>query len=272
MGEGDQLLIKWEFSFGEGNSTNDQSSLVRPFRLCLMEGKPPGKIIPLFYKEGDKHYLLGSLCWTEGNRLLFFPTGDLGKLVSHKGQDYENSGFYIDHITLEKDNLGVHISAKDKQSSPTLQSGKILQVNDSFLWFTLQARSPNDFERAPRIHETTITGTSDQMNRRGNYIADSQKDTEWTITYVNESLKVPHFINFEFFVCFGDNDTEKLNKIPPFIYEPEIPSSNLGKGIGTSFSISIQGFSGTIKIRISKVPGSNKTPWKMYMGNDFKKL
>ena len=69
----DTLKMDLKLPMGRGTST-ESSCLMRPFLRLFRTGKPPGKINYIFYRHIDKSaYNLGSLCYSEGGRILFFP-------------------------------------------------------------------------------------------------------------------------------------------------------------------------------------------------------
>jgi hypothetical protein len=51
------IPLYYHFPFGKGNSINEYSALVKPFRKLLEEGKPIGKTAFLFYRENDSYFL-----------------------------------------------------------------------------------------------------------------------------------------------------------------------------------------------------------------------
>jgi len=91
--------MTWEpAEFGKGKSKSMSCALARPYKKLFEEGKPIGRITHVFFKT-DKwpSRILGSLCFTRGERLLFFPGLIERKLDWYYSDDgvksYKSTGF-----------------------------------------------------------------------------------------------------------------------------------------------------------------------------------
>ncbi len=94
--------------FGSGTSDNISSALARPYRKVMNTGKPCGELTHIFaLDEKNKSYVLGSLEYTTGKRVIFY-LGLMDRKLNwytHKGQMHDEEskiGELMDHFTLEK--------------------------------------------------------------------------------------------------------------------------------------------------------------------------
>ena len=213
-GDDSRLNLDYEFPCGVGITTNPESGLLRPFRYILTTGKPLGKIVYLFYREGSEYYVLGTLAKTK--RLLFFPGGDSGQMVDLQFA----KTIHIDHFTLEPNCNQWHVTFKEKPSGIRDSSKKTWRINDNLiLWFVIQARSINDFERMPSRIQTSLIHKESEIERRSREILLARDGAEFRICEVNDHLQKPYVINFEFFV----SRTNKIDfaNIPIYYNKPD---------------------------------------------------
>jgi hypothetical protein len=151
--------IYYKFPVGIGHSINENSAVVKPFRNILNSGRPHEKIVFSFYQENNNGYfVLGSFVNTSGNRILFFPSSTLSRII-HTPDDREltNQELHnIEHFTIESDNLtSWHITTVQKRTGgvkyPSLKTKK---VNDhTVLWFLMAVRDATKLEVMPKTQE-----------------------------------------------------------------------------------------------------------------------
>jgi len=112
-----QYVLEFEMSLpgiGQGESVNRLSALVRPFRRAVIEGASVGGIAYLFARNHMKDIrVLGALCLTPGNQVLFFPgllTHQITCRVVRQKTHYITTGAdeYLDHITVDKEGKKWH--------------------------------------------------------------------------------------------------------------------------------------------------------------------
>ncbi len=263
------LEVDWNFTVGKGVCTNVESALIRPFRGILYGTSLVGRIAYVFYQDAREYYVLGTLAKTP-NKILFFPSGDLGKMLTDLQGKSLGGTYHIDHFTLEEPYNKWHITLKEKSSLGVKIPGtRTLKINDSlFLWFVLQARSVNDIEKMPSKVQFSITNSKSEIKRRLDEILKSREKSEFPITYVNDYPSEQHVSNFEFFVNLGNPN--QVNSISPYIPAPTTHPSSGRSAISTTHSVFIPGFTGTIEVRVSKSLGANNYPWTIRSGTDLK--
>lgn len=270
-GSDSTLVIDWQLPVGSGTTTNPESGLIRPFRSILSNGKPVGKIVFLFYEDKGRHYVLGTLCRTE-KRILFFPSGDSGRLLSEKGTPI-NTPVHIDHFTLEESYRNWHITLKEKATQGAkLQTKSTLEVYPNlFLWFVIQANSVNNFEKAPSKLHIELDHKTSELRRRGKNIKESREDAIFQSCLVNDDIKEPHVINFEFFINL--NGPIPFGKIPIYRNLIDNPLPDSRRQIPNRVhSVKIPTSNEIVEIRVSKFAGSLSAPWNYSSGHDFSKL
>lgn len=156
------IPISYHFPVGTGDSIDENSALVKPFRSILEDGKPVGQIVFVFYQENDTDFVLGSFVNTVGNRILFFPGLRLSR-VTHTpdGIDLRLEDLHnVDHFTLEKENLtDWHLTLLQKKEKGTrygrLQTKKI--GHKTFLWFLMALQRATQLESMPNKQRYWLT-------------------------------------------------------------------------------------------------------------------
>ncbi len=256
---GDRILpLLYTFPIGNGGSISENSALVRPFKKILKDGKPIGKIHYIFYKEGQKYYVLGSLAYSNG-RLIFFPGHIDLRMTWAKDKPILGEGLshHFDHLTLESNLRRYHLTLLEKET----QGIKYEKMNTKFvgkdmiLWFVMGVQSADKLEAAPRTQTLRLRWYKQaDLNRRYKIIQDARGGIFPVLESV-EQLESPFFINFEFFVNL--NPSPKAEP-PTRLFAAEVPDSESGEtkiiDVPTLASIiKPQGFSGLIWIRTSKI-------------------
>ena len=158
----DRVRIGVDFPFGSGSCSDPNAALLRPFRQLATTGKPVGRINYVFLQNGEEHYVLGSLCHTPGERLLFYPglrnraplwQRSSGKTATYRGR----RGDALDHVTLEPDLKTWHPrfldgaggSTKLKASDSHRSSFATARRGDLVFWFSLAIRQLGCLELLP---------------------------------------------------------------------------------------------------------------------------
>lgn len=205
--------MTWEI--GKGKSKSMSCALARPYKKLFEEGKPIGRITHVFFKtEKWPSRILGSLCFTPGQRLLFFP----GLIERKLNWNYSEDGFkhfkstgFIDHITLDKGFQNVHVTIlePDGTKSPHLRSFESKEIKKNTLfWFGLCIQDPSFLEVTPEELSLTFLSSSKDSKRRGALMMEASERAIRYITTLNgessNALSKGEFICFDFFITPSD--------------------------------------------------------------------
>ena len=254
------LTLRYIFPRGTGGSINQTSALVRPFQKILEEGKPTGKITFVFYQEDNNYYVLGSLVHT-GRRILFFPGFvDRRVVLSPDGINPLQQGVVLttDHYTLEQNLRTWHITLLEKASKGAkLRSMNTRKLDDMlFLWFILGIQRPNKLEGMPSSQEIRLYGNNiADLKRKFSFIMKARDESIFHITSVEDFGVDPWYLNFEFFV------TTSSEKHSPQVGVTDVggPSATIYEArndiVTRAHRIILDGFNGSIWIRVSKIRG-----------------
>jgi hypothetical protein len=102
--------------YGMGDLGDSQSAVARPYRRLFEDGADPGTISYVLIHSvlNSQYEILGTLCETPGQRLLFFPGCRIRELSSlfNRGSTAEAQTLdgIVDHITFETTNRRRHIT------------------------------------------------------------------------------------------------------------------------------------------------------------------
>ena len=216
----DTLRIDLQLPIGRGKS-DASSCLIRPLLGFLRTGIPPGKINYIFYRHVDEvSYNLGSLCHSEGKRIIFFPgfqARDLLWRMDKKGNfsKYALSDFVVDHFTLDRNFSKTHLTLLKKERPVKRRhpaTFRTLKVDDKiFFWLGLSIQHPSLLELTRENVAMSVPTPSSDAKRRMQEIVDAREGAIFHT--VEQADKGPfsseEFIHFNFFVCLGDIDIPK---------------------------------------------------------------
>ncbi|MGA7975928.1 MAG: hypothetical protein WB975_01715 [Nitrososphaeraceae archaeon] len=130
------IPLYYHFPFGQGNSINPDSALVKPFSKLMDGGYPIEEVVFVFYRENNSYFVLGSFAFT--HRIIFFPGLKFSRIIhTPDGRDLTNREVHnIKHFTLDPDFSRWHVKAvEDRIKYPSLRTKKI--DNNVLLWFVL---------------------------------------------------------------------------------------------------------------------------------------
>jgi hypothetical protein len=102
--------------YGVGEFEDSQSAIARPYRRLVEDGVDPGNIAYVLIPSasGSQYKMLGTLCETSGQRLLFFPGCRIRRLNSLFNRKSTTAAQaldgIVDHITFETGNRRGHIT------------------------------------------------------------------------------------------------------------------------------------------------------------------
>jgi len=269
-----QLRIKYSLPIGKGRSNDSESPIIRPFKKILKEGKKPGKITFVFLNDNGQYFVLGAFSFTV-KHLIFFP-GFKDRRLSYVGdKQYLNEGvvLHIDHLTLDQNLRTWHFTFDEKNTKgakiPTNKTKKIDETN--FLWFACKVSNSSDLYETPNEQEVNLKASLSEIKRRVPIIHEARKGSIFQIVHVDEKLGQPFFWYFEFFV----NTSPDRENYPhsPVIVVPTSQTTLLNKrreAPTRTHHMLIEGFKGSIFIRVSKFRGSMKSALEFVSGHEIR--
>lgn len=266
-----KLDVDYIFPYGHDESTNQESVLVKPFRSLLTEGKLIGKLKYIFYKEGNTFFTLGTFVKSK-KYLLFFPGLVTTKLTKSPADGEFNDIMHIDHFSLEPNLRKWHITMKEKRTEgKRVKSKNTKRVSDTlFLWFVLGVKSIDKLEKTPKKQKIVLQSPNFlDLKRRHKEMINSRKNSIFHITELDYDINKNYYLNYEFFVS-----KEKLIDYPTIetIYTAKHLSSN--KELphvekSRAHILSINDFSGSVYVRITKNPGILEEDAVIIPGMDY---
>lgn len=251
--------------FGQGKVTSTSCALARPYRQLLEEGKPVGRINYVFFKVNNwPSHILGSLCFTPGHRLLFYP-GLTERQVnwSYSQGEFKNmrSTGSVDHMTLEKDFRSWHMTILelDGTKKEHLQASKVKVVDkNTIFWFGLSIQDTSVLETTPEELTLVFTSPPNDSNRRVKTLLEARENAIFHLTTLdNMTLSRDEFLHFDFFVGPPNIDHKNLPCFVP-IREPIVSGYSQALREGTPFRshpVSLEGVSRKVWIVVSKHVG-----------------
>ena len=255
----------------QGLNNSMDSSIARPFRVLVENGKNVGKVNNIFYnRKGDsKKYVLGSLCNTsyakEKSRLLFFP-GIIGRkfLFHSEGGDIGND-LIVDHFTIEPNFKTWHYTVrKANGDKERFSDNKVFEIEkDLFYWFGL---SMSNAEVLEPLYEKYLLGFTVSSNKLKDINAKMMSAKQNAILHTIEQPETEpniqnEFIHFDFLVDKRKvrtyNALSKLSLAPTSkpILAKDIPLTS--NSFQTRyFEIKLDDFAGYITVIVSKHKGT----------------
>lgn len=244
---------------GVGELEDSNSAIARPYRRLLQDGTDPGVISYILVRSpmNTPSRVLGTICETPGNRLLFFP-GCTGRVLQgHFSQQLQNAyrplAGIIDHLTFDISSCSSHMTDAETSSKRKVVSGLTRRrpevAEKLYGWFGIIMRSLNSLEIAPgRLWFGAECPASDVKRRRSLF------RTAGTVSRVS-SVDIPEvppdsFIQVNFFVDLNPKRTLKIMRSylqngPPILTEAiSLPSTMKAKLHG----LQIHGGSAQVKM------------------------
>jgi hypothetical protein len=271
---GDRILpLLYVFPMGNGGSISESSALVRPFKKILRDGKPIGKISYVFYQDKQEYYVLGSLAYSN-KRIIFFPGHVDLRMIWADNKPILSAGLlhHCDHLTLESNLRTYHLTLLEKETRG-VKYGKMNTKwvgKDMFLWFVMGLQSAVRLEAAPRTQELRLRWHNPaDLNRRYKIIMNARGGI-FPVTKAVEELDPPFFINFEFFVSLSRSPRVEppLSIFHAGVLDTE-PLETRKTAVTRSHFVVLQGFSGLIWVRVSKIKGTLKDHVVFMNAHDF---
>lgn len=274
------LPIKYHFPVGHTQKISNSSSLVKPFKKLLEDGKPIGKISFLFYEDARKYYTIGSIVNTT-KRLIFFPGLTSTKVIESPPDKHkiQNIALHIDHLTLEENWKDWHFTFTEKENEKkfTVQQRKTKLIKDDLhLWFVMLVQDLSKLEIMPNSQEFLLkTSVDKEIDRRFAEFVETRNGSEFPVMKVGGNPEGKWYLNIEFFVDKKKSKNYRKDyPQTPTVYNANYLSDFQGKIIkglhSRTHHVHLPNFSGRIWIRISKMPGNLKTEGYFIPGSDFK--
>ena len=217
------ITLSFSQGFGYGKSKSMSSALARPMKQLFEKGKPIGRFNYVFYKN-DVCSILGSLCYTPGGRVLFFPGLTSRKLIWSKRKGptpitKATSNELVDHITLDKNFRNVHVTTLFANGTKKhIMSGVSRKVRkDVIFWFGISIQNSEVLEKTPNELTMIFTTSSTDANRRTKLLEEARNNARHHVTNLpkGEDLKENEFLHFAFFI--GPYKYEAVNSLPLFV-------------------------------------------------------
>jgi len=217
------ITLSFSQGFGRGKSRSMSSALARPMRQLFEKGRPIGRFNYVFHTN-DVCSILGSLCYTPGGRVLFFPGLTSRKLIwsKHRGPTpitKATSNELVDHITLDKNFRNVHVTTSFANGTKKhVMSGASRKVRkDVIFWFGISIQNSKVLEKTPNELTMIFTTSSTDADRRIKLIEEARNNAKHHVTSLPKGkyLKENEFLHFAFF--FGPYEYEAVNNLPLFI-------------------------------------------------------
>lgn len=250
---------------GKGRSTSLDSALARPFRKFIQEGKPAGKINHVFYEDAGAKVILGSMCYSPGSRIIFFPGIIERKIAWESSVVKLAKRGPLDHITLEPDLQTWHITSitngkKDKQRLPTRIVRSVEPALD--YWFGMSVASPTVFEPEPEEFQFSFEVPHKNANKFADILFEARDGSIFhTLSPIDKRATASwEFLHFDFLIDRRKNRSPE-NFPPNTLWVPTGPPAlkdrlDYGQGelrIPTRVhQVKLIGFDGDIAILVSR--------------------
>lgn len=208
--------------FGEGKVVSISCALARPYKQLFENGKPIGRINYVFFKVGRwPSHVLGSLCFTPGHRLLFYP-GLTERTVNwryskERGFQSVKSTGTADHLTVEEGFQRWHMTVLEPDGTKALRmpSFRTKKINKNILFlFGLTIQDARVLETTPEELTLIFPSPPSDSDRRIRLLMRARENALFHLTTLNEfPLNKGEFLHFDFFI--GPTNLT-LKKLPCF--------------------------------------------------------
>lgn len=209
----------------KGESTLEPNgALFRPLRQLAEEGKPIGKINYIFYKEKKVLYILGSLCYSPGGRVLFFP-GIKNRVIrwvtKQRGRPPALAKDIIaDHLTLDCNLKSGHITTRtiDNKSKvlEKVSSFATKKIADGVFWFAISVKNASLLERLVKRSTFSFTSPASDAERRSDEVIKAREGAIFhVVSLADDAVSTTgEFIHFRFFL--GGDECKSFNNFWAF--------------------------------------------------------
>ena len=211
--------------YGVGEFEDSQSAIARPYRRLFEEGTDPGKIAYLLIHSASsgQYIMLGTLCETIGQRLLFFPGGRVRRLNSvFKRQSTsvaQGLDGIVDHITFEIRHHTCHVTEVLSNGRRRIPAGLKLppprEVRPAlYAWFGMTLNSVAVLDRVPEKFLFSAECPSSDVDRRLALFRKANKGFGIYPLPITQATQGT-FLQINFFVDF---DPSQMRKTIPALF------------------------------------------------------
>lgn len=197
----------------------------RALYVTMREGNPQEAVTPIYYsgpEQRPRFRRFGALVLTAGERVLFFPPGEL---VEIQGSDVRS----YDHLTLAKDWKSWHLTTEpttDPNQKDHRGDWKTHPLGSAgYHWFGLNV-AQKEFLRPVRERTIIETGIPkkalDDLDRRAVAIREATDPYDGPVVTVPEPLETDRFLHFSFFIGPADFELAQVDPPLPLPDRPEV--------------------------------------------------
>jgi hypothetical protein len=239
-------------------------SAAKGFRLLrLWDTVAPTRRHPVYHSEFK---LLGSLCYTRGGMLLYFPgyrsTFITGYTRQFTPTDHRDN-FTADHFSLEPNMQRWHISAEDETH---LRGFGVMSLPDDVIfWFGMTVRTASEFEPIYRRSRWSFDYPDADSKRRLDDVVRARQDSVFNIIECPDATvdHGPSLWHFEFTVKRGA--VESPDPTPALHFPPEPlarinPSTPFPALPVRSHRIQLPTFDGAVFLSTTRISGTLSVP------------
>ncbi len=214
----EDLIDRIEISAYPFNSTNYKQlkdnvpldhPLIKPFKILFRNGKPIGYLIYLFLRYNNENYLIGTLTFTKGGRILFFPGIHNLKIID------SNVNYIIEHFTCEYNLKNFHIKIQnDNLKIPSIPLTEFYK--DFYHWFTIAFHTVENLVKISRIPHLVPMPKNDTIRRIGEIKNAFKLNTFLIFEFNTRKTKKSEFWNLELYITKNDSiEKESLRIFSP---------------------------------------------------------
>lgn len=224
-----QFTLELPFAPG-GETTTDDSCLFRVYSRLVKSGKPAGRLNYIFYAPQDgRFFTLGTLCYTPGRQLLFFPgfsADSIHRFAEHDPRPLlSKSNFPIDHLTLEESCTRWHITSTCAPSGKErIKSLRVHRLSESLIhWFSVSIQDEGKLEETKRVNRMVFPCPARDANRRLSELMKARDGAKFHIIQLHDECiprKTGEFVHFDFWIDLSPT----RQAIPP--WPIRIPTSS----------------------------------------------
>ncbi|HEA70477.1 hypothetical protein LCGC14_0753800 [marine sediment metagenome] len=182
------------------NKSYRTNPYIRHLETLIDNGKPTGKYHIIQLKYLKTIFLLGTIVFTSGKRILFFP-GFQKLVIPHPKTKNIHE---IHHITCEKSMKEGHLKFRNKKTQ--FPDFLTREINNVYFWFGLTIDKPEVLFKTPKYRELIkfpIKMKKD-IERRLSLIEEFYKGS-LSFDIGDKEIKQNQFLNFEFFLTPNQN-------------------------------------------------------------------
>jgi len=219
-------ILEMTFADGAGElSLCEQDPLVAVFRRAIRTGSYSGSWLYLIARPsaGLPPKLLGTIAWTPGERLLYFP-GFHGSVVTRSREDPLNGGF-LDHVTLELDPTGskfeehIAILGERRRTRGRARRGSVLPGH-LHPWFSLLRSDLERYQDLPAKYRFQLVMPTADVARRCRAMMGTSMRTD--VGFPDPSGDGPHYYQVDVWAGRGEDWAQRYANALPWAITPGV--------------------------------------------------